>query len=110
MDHLPPLRDPELVLRTIAETLARASWLPRGRGESTPGAEGTVRSDNWVGGFDLRRSHGRLTMPWAVSTPTTSSAAPASSAAPGASPSSAHELPIATTGASSTHGTTWPDG
>jgi 3-oxoadipate enol-lactonase len=32
MDHLPPLRDPELVLRTIAGTLARASWLSRGRG------------------------------------------------------------------------------
>jgi 3-oxoadipate enol-lactonase len=26
MDHLPPLRDPEAVLRTIAGTLARASW------------------------------------------------------------------------------------
>jgi len=26
MDHLPPLRDPQLVLATIAETLARASW------------------------------------------------------------------------------------
>jgi 3-oxoadipate enol-lactonase len=26
MDHLPPLRDPQLVLETIADTLARASW------------------------------------------------------------------------------------
>jgi 3-oxoadipate enol-lactonase len=26
MDHLPPLRDPDLVLRTITSTLARASW------------------------------------------------------------------------------------
>ena len=26
MDHLPPLREPGLVLRTIASTLARASW------------------------------------------------------------------------------------
>jgi pimeloyl-ACP methyl ester carboxylesterase len=26
MDHLPPLRDPGLVLQTIADTLARASW------------------------------------------------------------------------------------
>ena len=43
-------------------------------------------------------------------TPATRRAAPASSAAPGASPSSAHELAIATTGASSTHGTTCPDG
>ena len=32
MDHLPPLRDPDLVLRTIAGTLARAAWLSRGRG------------------------------------------------------------------------------
>jgi 3-oxoadipate enol-lactonase len=30
MDHLPPLRDPALVLRTITSTLARASWLPAG--------------------------------------------------------------------------------
>jgi 3-oxoadipate enol-lactonase len=29
MDHLPPLREPELVLQTIADTFARASWLPR---------------------------------------------------------------------------------
>jgi len=29
MDHLPPLRDPELVLQTITSTLARASWLSR---------------------------------------------------------------------------------
>ncbi len=28
MDHLPPLRDPDLVLQTITSTLARASWLP----------------------------------------------------------------------------------
>jgi pimeloyl-ACP methyl ester carboxylesterase len=27
MDHLPPLREPGLVLRTIASTLTRASWL-----------------------------------------------------------------------------------
>ena len=27
MDHLPPLREPDLVLRTITSTLARASWL-----------------------------------------------------------------------------------
>jgi 3-oxoadipate enol-lactonase len=27
MDHLPPLRDPDLVLQTITSTLARASWL-----------------------------------------------------------------------------------
>ena len=26
MDHLPPLREPDLVLRTITSTLARASW------------------------------------------------------------------------------------
>jgi pimeloyl-ACP methyl ester carboxylesterase len=26
MDHLPPLRDPDLVLATITSTLARASW------------------------------------------------------------------------------------
>jgi 3-oxoadipate enol-lactonase len=26
MDHVPPLRDPDLVLRTITSTLARASW------------------------------------------------------------------------------------
>ena len=26
MDHLPPLREPDLVLRTIASTLARAGW------------------------------------------------------------------------------------
>jgi 3-oxoadipate enol-lactonase len=26
MDHLPPLRDPALILRTITDTLARASW------------------------------------------------------------------------------------
>jgi hypothetical protein len=26
MDHLPPLRDPDLVLQTITSTLARASW------------------------------------------------------------------------------------
>jgi 3-oxoadipate enol-lactonase len=27
MDHMPQLRDPDLVLRTITSTLARASWL-----------------------------------------------------------------------------------
>jgi hypothetical protein len=26
MDHLPPLREPGLVLRTITNTLARAGW------------------------------------------------------------------------------------
>jgi 3-oxoadipate enol-lactonase len=26
MDHLPPLRDPDLVLRTIRTTLSRAGW------------------------------------------------------------------------------------
>jgi hypothetical protein len=26
MDHLPPLREPGLVLRTIASTLAQAGW------------------------------------------------------------------------------------
>jgi pimeloyl-ACP methyl ester carboxylesterase len=26
MDHLPPLREPDLVLRTIASTLARVGW------------------------------------------------------------------------------------
>jgi len=26
MDHLPPLRDPDLVLRTITSTLSRAEW------------------------------------------------------------------------------------
>jgi pimeloyl-ACP methyl ester carboxylesterase len=26
MDHLPPLREPELVLRTIMATLSRAGW------------------------------------------------------------------------------------
>jgi len=26
MDHLPPLREPGLVLRTITSTLARAGW------------------------------------------------------------------------------------
>ena len=32
MDHLPPLRDPDLVLQTITSTLARASWLPPATG------------------------------------------------------------------------------
>jgi pimeloyl-ACP methyl ester carboxylesterase len=31
MDHLPPLRDPALVLQTITDTLARASWLAADR-------------------------------------------------------------------------------
>jgi len=65
MDHLPPLRDPDLVLQTITRTLARASWLPprsKSAGHSqrpslserTPGSAGTaaagarVRSDTWV--------------------------------------------------------------
>src|SRR6202012_83167 len=48
--------------------------------------------------------------PWGMRTPATSRTAPASSAGPGASPSSAHALAIATTGASSTQGTTCPDG
>jgi len=26
MDHLPPLREPELIAATIADTLARARW------------------------------------------------------------------------------------
>jgi hypothetical protein len=26
MDHLPPLRDPDFVLRVITSTLARAGW------------------------------------------------------------------------------------
>ena len=26
MDHLPPLREPDLVLRTITSTLSRAGW------------------------------------------------------------------------------------
>ena len=49
-------------------------------------------------------------VPWETRTPVISNAAPMSSAALGTSPSSAHELPIATTGASSTHGTTDADG
>src|ERR1700733_11343093 len=49
-------------------------------------------------------------VPWAMRTPVTSRTAPASSARPGASPSSAHALAIATTGASRTQGTTCPDG
>lgn len=31
MDHLPPLRDPDLVLRVIKSTLARAGWLSGSR-------------------------------------------------------------------------------
>ena len=49
MDHLPPLRDPDLVLRTITSTLARASWYATGV-TSTAGAEGTVRSGNGLWG------------------------------------------------------------
>jgi 3-oxoadipate enol-lactonase len=57
LDHLPPLRDPDLVLAAIAGTLARASWLPEDQShhrfrlpatgvESAAGAEPRVRSDN----------------------------------------------------------------
>jgi hypothetical protein len=45
-----------------------------------------------------------------MKTPAMRMTAPAVSAGAGTSPSSAHELPIATTGASSTQGTTCPDG
>jgi 3-oxoadipate enol-lactonase len=71
MDHLPPLRDPDLVLQTITSTLARVPWLPKGQsrlldfsngpwlsrhplrlpatgGESAVGAEGRVRSGDWL--------------------------------------------------------------
>jgi pimeloyl-ACP methyl ester carboxylesterase len=59
MDHLPPLRDPGLVLQTITSTLARASWLrawccrhplrlPATGVESAVGAEGRVRSGDWL--------------------------------------------------------------
>ncbi len=40
MDHLPPLRDPELVLQTIADTLDRASWLAPDRGDVDRGGGG----------------------------------------------------------------------
>jgi hypothetical protein len=49
-------------------------------------------------------------VPWAMSTPMTSRIAPPISAVPGTSPSSAQEAAIATTGARSTHGTTFPEG
>ena len=110
MDHLPPLREPDLVLQTIADTLARASWLSPDRGDVDRGGGGHGPFGQRVLMVLIFGSGRAPRMPWAASTPTISSAAPASSAGPGASPSSAHELASATTGASSTHGTTWPEG
>ena len=57
MDHLPPLRDPDLVLQTITEHARPRSWLgrlcrhplrlPATGVESAVGAESRVRSGNW---------------------------------------------------------------